>query len=602
MTRPGWRAALLVSCLASGIALVLQSVLRDVWQIRTLPERVMEWLLLFVPLDLFERGVQRLGVAAKEVALTGTVVGMAVLLAAIGALTLRAGWTSWRLLGSSLALWAVAMAIVMPVTGAGFFASDLLISPLLTSAGYLLMFLGYGCVLIGGRLLFSSQEVDVSRRGQQRHTRTAAQRAMIMGERRAFLVGVIGTLLAGSVARFVGRDGGLVASSLPLAAAPTRPLPPARTDPTPAATARAVATIDSSRITVVGSAATPTPRPVPTVAPPATLEPLPNPPPPRRVARDKDGALTAAGRPKGELAPPITANADFFVVTKNAVADPMIDVASWRIFIDGEVNRPVQVDYRTLRALPAVEVIKTLERISNFTAGCNLTSFVCDLISTARWKGARLSDLLDLVGCLKSSAVGLAFVAIDEFSAGLPANIGADPETLIVYEMNGQPLPREHGFPARLLVPGRYGMKDPKWLTGIRAMTSEYQGWYEQRNWNKRGIIKTMSRIDLPIDGTRLPAGEQRVAGIAYAGDRGISKVEFSLDDGGTWQSATILEAMPGKDAMVRWEGTFVVPASSSVTITMRATDGLGEPQTEYFQLPQPDGASGRDAITVSAA
>jgi DMSO/TMAO reductase YedYZ molybdopterin-dependent catalytic subunit len=369
--------------------------------------------------------------------------------------------------------------------------------------------------------------------------------------------------------------------------------------------AAAAPTSNSAGITVVGGMPTQTPAPVapaPTAVPTPTLEPVPNPPAPRRVARDKDGALTATGRPKGQLAPPITANDDFYVVTKNAVADPTVDVASWRIFIDGEVNRPVQVDYRTLRALPAVEVVKTLECISNFTAGCNLTSFGCDLIATARWKGARLSDVLDLAGGLKSSAVGLAFIASDEFSAGLPPDIGDDPETLIVYEMNGEPLPREHGFPARLLVPGRYGMKDPKWLAGIRAMTNEYQGWYEQRNWNKHGIIKTMSRIDVPIDGARLPTGEQRVAGIAYAGDRGISKVEFSLDDGGTWQSATILEAMPGKDAMVRWQGTFVLPASSSVTITMRATDGLGEPQTEDFQLPQPDGASGRDAITVTAA
>src|SRR5260370_8169570 len=153
MIRPGRLAALLLGCLASGVALVLQSVLREAWQIRTLPERVMEWLLLFVPLDLFERGVQQLGGDAKEVALYGTVVGMAVLLAVLGAVALRAGWSSWRLLGLSLVLWAVAMGVVMPVTGAGFFARGLLISPLLTNAGYLLMFLAYGCVLIGARLV-----------------------------------------------------------------------------------------------------------------------------------------------------------------------------------------------------------------------------------------------------------------------------------------------------------------------------------------------------------------------------------------------------------------------------------------------------------------
>jgi DMSO/TMAO reductase YedYZ molybdopterin-dependent catalytic subunit len=171
-----------------------------------------------------------------------------------------------------------------------------------------------------------------------------------------------------------------------------------------------------------------------------------------------------------------------------------------------------------------------------------------------------------------------------------------------VYEMNGQPLPREHGFPARLLVPGRYGMKNPKWLAGIRAMTQEYQGWYEQRNWNKDGIIKTMSRIDVPADGARLTVGEQRIAGIAYAGDRGLTKVEFSTDDGGTWRPAQILEPMAGKDTMVRWEATLAVPVVASLTITVRATDGAGDVQTEEFQLPQPDGASGRDSITVSAA
>src|ERR1700738_876130 len=122
----------------------------------------------------------------------------------------------------------------------------------------------------------------------------------------------------------------------------------------------------------------------------------------------------------------------------------------------------------------------------------------------------------------------MAFLAIDEFSAGLTPDVVDDPETLIVYEMNGEPLPREHGFPARLLVPGRYGMKDPKWLAGIRAMTREYRGWYEQRNWNKEGIIKTMSRIDVPADAAVLAPGVQRVAGIAYAGDRGLSGVEFS--------------------------------------------------------------------------
>src|SRR3981081_1097421 len=109
MTRPGRLAALLLGCLASGVALVLQSVVRDVWQIRTLPERVMEWLLLFVPLDLFERGLQQLGADAKEVALAGTVVGMAAILVGLGALALRSGLKTWVLLGLGIGLWLGAM-------------------------------------------------------------------------------------------------------------------------------------------------------------------------------------------------------------------------------------------------------------------------------------------------------------------------------------------------------------------------------------------------------------------------------------------------------------------------------------------------------------
>src|SRR5207248_8542103 len=131
----------------------LQNVIRDAWQIRTLPERVMEWLLLFVPLDLFERGLGAFGANAKEIALIGTAVGMTLLLIGVGAWTLRAGWTSWQLLALGLGMWLQVMLVVMPIAGAGFFATRLLIGPALTDSGYLLVCLGYASVLVGGRLL-----------------------------------------------------------------------------------------------------------------------------------------------------------------------------------------------------------------------------------------------------------------------------------------------------------------------------------------------------------------------------------------------------------------------------------------------------------------
>jgi DMSO/TMAO reductase YedYZ molybdopterin-dependent catalytic subunit len=589
----GWLSALIVSCAATGIALHLQNILRSIWQVRTLPERVMEWLLLFVPLDLFEKGLQQLGTDAKVLAQAGAFVGMAVVLLAIGALVLRVGWPGWLLLGLGPAMWLFSMIVIMPITGAGLFGSGLLISPVLTSAGYLLVFLGYASVLVGGRLLVRRSAIsDPRRKGAIRYPRHQP----LMADRRAFMAGAIGALLAGGATWFAGRQGGLVGSSLPLATAPTRqPATPVSPPLSSEGTVGAAPTVTPASGSTTASTAA-------AVAASPTLPPLPDPPLPRRLARDDGGSLTAAGRPKGQLAPPITSNSDFYIVTKNAVADPVIDAASWRLVIDGEVNRPVQVDYRTLSGLPSVELTKTLECISNFTAGCSLTNFGCDLMSTAVWKGVRLSDVLDLAGGLKSSAVGLAFLAADEFSAGLRSDIVDDPESLIVYEMNGQPLPREHGFPMRLLVPGRYGMKNPKWLAGIRAMNQEYAGWYEQRNWDRDGIVKTMARIDLPIDGATLDPGEQRVAGMAYAGDRGVRQVDISPDDGVTWLPMRLLEPMPGKDAMVRWDGTFMLPSDASITLTVRATDGTGAEQVDEFQLPQPDGASGRDQVTVNAA
>ncbi len=584
MSRPGWVVSLLVGCAATALAMRLQALIRELWQIRSLPERVMEWLLLFVPLSAFEYALQQFGANAKELALVGTVVGMTSLLIVVGTLAARAAWSAWRLLGLGFGLWLLAMGVVVPITGGGLFATHLLLSPLLVNAGFLMVFLAYSSVLILGRLRLKGQ---------------APESRSPLSERRALLAGLVGSIGALGLARYIGREGVMVTSNLPLAAVPTR----AATIASTAAPTRTVVAAVTAQPTLAAQAlATPTAVAVaahtPTPAPPAEALPAPA---DRALQRSQDGSLTAAGRPHGTLSPPITANHDFYVVTKNAVADPVVDAAGWRLIIDGEIHTPVQVDYRTLRALPAVEVTKTLECISNFTAQCNLAAFGCDLISTARWRGARLSDVLDLAGGLKPGVVSLAFMSLDEFSASLPPEIANEDEALVVYEMNGAPLPREHGYPARLLVPGRYGMKDPKWLAMIRALPQDFLGWYEQRNWNKDGFVKTMARIDVPADGALLLAGPQRVAGIAYAGTRGIDLVEFSANGGLTWTEARLLEPPPGNDAMVRWEGSFRLDEGENATLVVRATDGQGEVQTSEFTLPQPDGASGRHFVSVSA-
>jgi len=265
------------------------------------------------------------------------------------------------------------------------------------------------------------------------------------------------------------------------------------------------------------------------------------------------------------------------------------------------VSRAIEVDFRSLRNLPAVEVTKTLECISNLVTKCELAPFGCDLISTARWKGVHIHDILALAGGPKEGVSSLVAVAADDFTTALPIEVALDPDTLLVYEMNGQPLLREHGYPARILVPGRYGMKNAKWVVALRALGREYEDWYGQRNWSKHAIVRTMTRIDAPGRGARLPAGKHRIAGIAYAGDRGIQKVEFSPDGGDVWQVAELLGESLGRDAWVRWEGHFTLPPNTTLTLMARATDGTGELQPEPFNLPQPDGSSGWHSLEVTS-
>jgi DMSO/TMAO reductase YedYZ molybdopterin-dependent catalytic subunit len=213
-----------------------------------------------------------------------------------------------------------------------------------------------------------------------------------------------------------------------------------------------------------------------------------------------------------------------------------------------------------------------------------------------------VSDVLDLAGGLKPDAVSLVAVAADEFTSALPTGAALDPDTVLVYQMNGVPLPAAHGFPARVLTPDRYGFKSAKWVVQLRAMNQRYLDWYGQRNWTADGIVKAMSRIDVPAAEATLAAGPQQIAGIAYAGVRGISRVEFSVDGGASWLPASFVEPRPDRDTWVRWQGQFDLPAGQTLQLTCRAYEGDGTPQIEQFSLPQPNGGTGLHSITVKGS
>jgi len=167
--------------------------------------------------------------------------------------------------------------------------------------------------------------------------------------------------------------------------------------------------------------------------------------------------------------------------------------------------------------------------------------------------------------------------------------------------MNGRVLPREHGFPARVLSVGTYGMKNPKWLTGIEVVDSPYQGYWEQRGWSKRAIVKTGSRIDVPRDGSSV-SGPATVAGVAFAGDRGISKVEVSTDGGRIWRAGELKRPL-SPFTWRQWRFAWHPPNGSGRNrILVRAYDGRGVVQIPIPADPHPDGASGYDGLTIVRA
>jgi DMSO/TMAO reductase YedYZ molybdopterin-dependent catalytic subunit len=285
------------------------------------------------------------------------------------------------------------------------------------------------------------------------------------------------------------------------------------------------------------------------------------------------------------LSPRITPNDRFYVVNEELLY-PDIDPSTWRLEIGGVVDRPFALTYRELRSLPAVEQFQTLECISNKVGG--------RLISTARWTGVPMMALLDRAG-IRPGAVEVVSRSVDGYADSIPLHEAMRPSVLLAIGMNGRVLPREHGFPARLLVPGYYGMKQPKWLGSIEVVDRPFEGYWEVRGWVKDAVVKTMSRIDTPQGGA--VAGDLLiVAGVAYAGARGISRVEVSTDGGNSWDEAQ-LETELSPFSWRRWAYRFRRSPGPVLRILARATDGVGAVQTGTVTPPEYSGSTGYDEV-----
>jgi DMSO/TMAO reductase YedYZ molybdopterin-dependent catalytic subunit len=285
---------------------------------------------------------------------------------------------------------------------------------------------------------------------------------------------------------------------------------------------------------------------------------------------------------EGKLTPVVTSVADFYHVSKN-IGDPVVDGASWSLTIDGMVAKPLSFSYDDIVARAKTQNITTLSCISNELNG--------DLAGTAEWTGLPLRELLEEAG-VDPKAVDIVFRAADGYDDSIPLAQAMHPTTLLVTGMNGEPLPPDHGFPARLIVPPIYGMKNVKWVQRIEAVDNDYQGYWQTRGWSDPAPYQIWGRIDTPASGEEIPAGPAVAAGVAAAGNRGIFRVEISLDEGATWADATLEPSINPDFTWVRW--VFPFEATGATTnILMRATDGEGTVAPEEVNPPLPNGATG---------
>jgi DMSO/TMAO reductase YedYZ molybdopterin-dependent catalytic subunit len=292
----------------------------------------------------------------------------------------------------------------------------------------------------------------------------------------------------------------------------------------------------------------------------------------------------------GEISPAITSNEDFYLISKN-FSDPMDDPGDdWTLTVDGVVANELRLTKADLEAMAAPPFVSTLTCISNPIGG--------PLISTAQWRGARLTDVLAKAG-VGPGAVDLIMTGVDDYTDSIPIERALQPEPMLVWEMNGERLPQRHGVPLRLIVPGLYGIKNVKWLKKITVANRDYEGYWQERGWTDEARIKISSRFDVPGNRDVLPAGRVEVGGVAFAGDRGISKVEVSMDGGDTWAEATIREnPSPAGLSWVVWVLEWTA-RPGTYDFVVRATDGTGELQTSDHADELPDGASGYHRISV---
>ncbi|MFB1296657.1 molybdopterin-dependent oxidoreductase [Mycobacterium sp. pW049] len=296
-------------------------------------------------------------------------------------------------------------------------------------------------------------------------------------------------------------------------------------------------------------------------------------------------------QPQGVTLPSFVTSNDAFYRIDTALSVPQLSRTDWQLRIHGMVDREVTLRYEDLDRFEVVEKVVTLTCVSNPVGG--------ELISTATWTGYRVKDILAEAG-VQSDADMVLSMSVDGWTAGTPVEALTGEDALLAIGMNGEPLPVEHGYPARLVVPGLYGyVSATKWVTDLEVTRFDRaEAYWTRLGWSPRGPIKTESRIDVPRSGEDVAVGPVTFGGVAWAQNRGVRNVEVQIDDG-PWEQALLGDSYSG-DTWRLWSFPWEARETGFHKITVRATDNSGYTQTSERVDPVPDGATGWHSITFA--
>ena len=299
---------------------------------------------------------------------------------------------------------------------------------------------------------------------------------------------------------------------------------------------------------------------------------------------------------KGFMAKEITPNNEFYVTTYSS-AVPDINMDEFSLRIEGLVEKPYSLTMTELEKLKDKTEFVTLQCIGNPVGG--------DAISNALWEGVTLRKIIER-SAPETGITKTVFYAADGYSDSIPYSLSLTEDVFLAFRMNGEALPKDHGFPLRVIVPGIYGMKNVKWLTKIELVNYNFKGYWEKKGWSDEAVIPVMSQILMPMDGKTIEPGNYVIGGIAFAGRHGISRVQVSIDKGKTWNEAELKPPL-SKWAWTLWRYDWNPAKKGEYTIMVRGIDQKGNPQESGSLLGKvlrtfPDGAKGYHSVDVIVA